>query len=59
MKFNNDMIDIVIAALCNSFGTPAILYQVVQEEVQIFAHAPGRERVMFRGDIHTVLLRQE
>ena len=52
MEFNNDTIDIVITALCNSFGISAILYQVVQKEVQIFAHAPGREGVLFRGDIH-------
>ena len=52
MKFDNDTINIVIEALCNSFGTSAILSQVVQKEVQIFAHAPGREGVMFRGDIH-------
>ena len=53
-EFNNETIDLVLAALCNSFGVSAILYQCIglQNDVQIFAHAPGREHVAFRGDIH-------
>ena len=49
MEYNNDTIDLVLAALCNCLGVSVILYQVLQNEVNIFAHAPGRE---FRGDIH-------
>jgi len=50
--YNNDTIDLVLAALCNCLGVSAILYQVVDNNFQISAHAPGREGVMFRGDIH-------
>lgn len=51
-EYNNDTIDLVLAALCNCLGVSAILYEVVQRDVQIHAQAPGRDGVVFRGDIH-------
>ncbi|KAH3704689.1 hypothetical protein DPMN_079751 [Dreissena polymorpha] len=51
MEFNNDTIDLVLAALCNSLGISAILYQVAQNEMYISAHTPERG-VVSRGDTH-------
>ena len=51
MDFSNEIIDLVLVALCNSLGVSAILYQCIglQNDVQIYAHAPGREHIAKNG----------
>ena len=52
MEFNNETIGLVLAAICNCLGVAAILYQFIGNDSQIFELAPGRQVVVFRGDIY-------
>ena len=54
-EYNNDTIDSVLAALCNALGIAAVIFRPGSSEVSVIAIGPGRQGVVFRGDIYLVL----
>ena len=54
-EYNNDTIDLVLAALCNALGIAAVIFHQVSSGVSVIAIGPGRPDVIFRCDIYLVL----
>ena len=54
-EYNNETIDLVLAASCNALGIAAVIFHPVSSNVFVLAIGPRRPEVIFRGNIYLVL----